>query len=383
MRLWIIGNGFDLYHGLRTKYLDYKAYLCEDCNKHKNNRCPIATGEACKWCCRCEVTKNPKCLVRKFNALPRRKAWTSEGLWSDLEEACSIDFDRLMKKGKGTYVRADDTKSDMPLVGNEYDALGFAPFFTGDRYYDWLRKVETNMPKAKEDFRGAYLDVNIERDFFVTFNYTSTIQVFYGSHKVVDEGRICYIHGSVKEASGIYARLHQEGETEKGKELHEKLVFGSSDVTDAALVDAVTRYKEKEGDITEDDSERLIQHGKKLIRSLNKDVEQGLKRFRGFIQDRRSDIKDLDEIIVAGHSLCRIDAPYFEEFVREFVEKKWCFLCHGKRDAEKALRFCADHKLESVCVPWGHMARNPSKISECIKSPVVAIRWPFNKKDDK
>ena len=93
MRLWIIGNGFDLYHGLKTKYLDYKAYLCEDCNKYKNGRCPIAAGEACKWCCRCEVAKNHECLVRKFNALPRRKAWTSEELWSDLEEACSIDFD--------------------------------------------------------------------------------------------------------------------------------------------------------------------------------------------------------------------------------------------------------------------------------------------------
>ena len=25
MRLWIIGNGFDLFHGLHTRYLDYKA----------------------------------------------------------------------------------------------------------------------------------------------------------------------------------------------------------------------------------------------------------------------------------------------------------------------------------------------------------------------
>ena len=29
MRLWIIGNGFDLFHGLHTRYLDYKAYLCQ------------------------------------------------------------------------------------------------------------------------------------------------------------------------------------------------------------------------------------------------------------------------------------------------------------------------------------------------------------------
>lgn len=375
MRLWIIGNGFDLYHGLKTKYLDYKAYLCEDCNKHKNNRCPIAAGEDCKWCCRCEVVKNHDCLVRKFNALPRRKVWTSEELWSDLEEACSLDFDQLMKEGKGTYVRADDTKSDMPLVSNEYDALGFARFFTGDRFYDWFRKVETDMPKVKEGFRGAYLDVNIERDLFVTFNYTSTIQVFYGGHKIVDDGRICYIHGSVKEASGTYAMLHQAGETEKGKELHEKLVFGSSDVTEAAFVDAVLRYKEKEGDIREDDLETLIRHGKMLIQSLNKDVKQGLKRFREFIQDRRSDLEHLDEVVVAGHSLCRIDTPYFEEFVREFAAKKWCFLCHGKRDVEKALWFCADHKLEGSCVPWERMAKSYTRSAGDIQCPGFSICW--------
>ena len=29
MRLWIIGNGFDLYHGLKTSYYDYKEFLCK------------------------------------------------------------------------------------------------------------------------------------------------------------------------------------------------------------------------------------------------------------------------------------------------------------------------------------------------------------------
>ena len=77
MRLWIIGNGFDLYHGLKTKYSDYKAYLCQHhtCKK-ECGRVPIKNlpQEVCRNCCKknCENgCRDRGCPVRKFNDLPR------------------------------------------------------------------------------------------------------------------------------------------------------------------------------------------------------------------------------------------------------------------------------------------------------------------------
>ena len=71
MRFWIIGNGFDLHHGLKTRYLDYKTFLCQ------SNRCLLKCGgitvhdlsnEVCRFC------DKSRCIVRALMQYPRKIA---------------------------------------------------------------------------------------------------------------------------------------------------------------------------------------------------------------------------------------------------------------------------------------------------------------------
>ena len=101
MKLWIIGNGFDLYHGLKTRYADYKAFLCRRhaCRLVKEWRAawPQKYDEVCENGC---AFGRRDCPVKKFNALPRLQE-PKEDLWRDLEEACDFDLKALMYTFKG------------------------------------------------------------------------------------------------------------------------------------------------------------------------------------------------------------------------------------------------------------------------------------------
>lgn len=362
MRLWIIGNGFDLHHELKTKYLHYKAHLCEDTNRFANDRCQIAPHKVCGRCCQCELSKHKKCQVRKFNELPREKEMLSEELWCNLEEGCAIDFKKLMKRGKGTYVRTLGTQSNAPLVNNFDYILNFAESFTGDSYYRWLRKVEDGLHRAKEEFRGVYLNIDPVKDLFITFNYTSMLQVFYE----VSDNHIFYIHGSIKDASKKHKELHDNGNTVKGKELHAILAFGSPDVTVKALDEAIVWYRENVEHISDEDIEILRQYGKNKIKLLNKDVSRRSEMLMGFLKDKSEELKSVDEIVVAGHSLARIDEPYFYELSKDLGRKKWRFLCYNERDKERALDFCKKFWIDGSCVSWESMAKTRPESSDNI-----------------
>ena len=126
MRLWIIGNGFDLYHGLKTSYLDYKAYVCQHRTcKSKNREIPPESlpREVCRNCCT-DRFKKRDCPVQKFNTLPRTEL--KENLWRDLEEACSVDLDALLDHLDGL-----DRNADIMLLHRDLD---FAEVFTGDDF---------------------------------------------------------------------------------------------------------------------------------------------------------------------------------------------------------------------------------------------------------
>lgn len=388
MRLWIIGNGFDLYHGLKTGYLDYKSFLCQlkkDCKDVVCiNQGDQAVQGVCRYCCKNEFVHRD-CPVRKFLALPRKPDVLREELWRDLEEACTIDFAKLMEGGRGYYKRDPDSKTNMPLVGNEHKTLDFAEAFTGDLFYRWLKKVDESLQGNKKEFARTLLDVNRSGDLFITFNYTRTIQELYD----VSEGsRVFYIHGDFQKAYERVDELHKQGCTQVGKDVHEILAFGSPDVTEEALDDAIAYYKATREHISDEDEETLRREGRALIKLLNKDVLSHLKDLRKFVADHSADLKSVEEVVVAGHSLGRIDEPYFDYLTKELACKKWCFLYREGKDIEieRALAFCKKHNLVGTCIPWKCMERSFSGSVQCrgagdSRCPHFTVCYPKPEKD--
>lgn len=351
MRLWVIGNGFDLFHGLHTRYLDYKAYLCQknpcicecaNCVK----RLEVLPREVCCNCCKVKHDKS-KCPVRKFNDLPRGEM--KEDLWRDLEESCSIDIDELLKLLKEWIgIRGDSGVSGAEALA--YGDSDFAALFMGSSLYDWFKDVETR-ELFKKGPNDQVLDIDVEEDVFLTFNYTRTLQKIYKP-----KGKLWHVHGQLKDADSACEEVVKGGPPFKsGCAIHSRLAFGSPDMTKGALNAAIKRFmKSQEMRIGEVRKLRRCLTG--LIKLLGKDVKGRVKSMKKFVRENCRDTSCIDEVVVAGHSLGRIDAPYFEFLAEYFCDVKWRFLFYSESDLKNAFEFCKKYKLNGCYMPWD-MAR--------------------------
>lgn len=81
--LYVIGNGFDLHHGLNTNYIDYRNYLEQN-------------GECC-W------------LLKTY---PKNNRF-----WADIERGLRIDYEQYIKD----YINAFNYKEHIPGEMAEQD----------------------------------------------------------------------------------------------------------------------------------------------------------------------------------------------------------------------------------------------------------------------
>lgn len=344
MRLWIIGNGFDLHHGLKTRYEDYKVFLChlhacELAKERRKSQSQKSSGTVCGNCCNRSI--NTDCPVRKFNELPR--SGSRGGLWRDLEEACAIDLDRLMDRLKGEWVGGSGRPEDSAAIGLLHGNLGFAKTFTGHEFYEWLCTVEE--PLSKENQKR--LDVD-EGDLFITFNYTRTLQKVYN----ISDDQIFYVHGNLKDVAEKLENTPQESRSiSKSGIARSCLIFGSPKITDASIKDAIDYYVTLQK-TSEEQAKALRDYLAQLSRFLRKDVSDGLNRIEKLVIRRCGDQSSLTEVVVAGHSLGKNDSPYFDYLAESFRYVKWRFLFFSRDDLRNALEFCEQHGLHGCYMPW-------------------------------
>ena len=238
MRLWIIGNGFDLYHGLKTRYADYREYLCRQ-HKSKQSReeqeCQSQESAAKLAHSHCKCPTGSHCLVREFNDLPRVKELEG-GLWHDLEEACgSVDFNVPMDRSRG-YVDPGTSEGDrVNRVVTSLDCdLGFVKEFMGHKFYEWLLTVDEHLRFVKGKCPGIKRE-----DLFLTFNYTSTLQRVYE----IPCNRVFHVHGRLKDVEDAKEEYEEGCRTlYMNENVHSHLLFGSPEITDAKVQKAIDYY---------------------------------------------------------------------------------------------------------------------------------------------
>lgn len=147
----IVGNGFDVNHGLPSRYADFKAWLCT----------------------------NDK---RLYDFLERYIDVTGDW-WNDFEKSLSeIDVPKLIK--------------ETPQENRNIDPR-FPPSFSHPaswrldavrktitlKFNEWVKTLDSVKIKKKMELPKACL--------YISFNYTDTLERVYG----IEENRIVYIHG--------------------------------------------------------------------------------------------------------------------------------------------------------------------------------------------
>lgn len=273
-KLYIIGNGFDLHHGIECRYADFKKY-CEAYDE--------------------EMVKH----LERFHEDP-------EWLWSDFEaEMANLDADKLL--GWATLLNPDwDTgwKGHYGFVDEVTEEVDYLSTLVLD-FRDWALSLKVE--KAK-----PMLDLDKRDSLFLNFNYTKTLETVYH----VDHDRILYIHGV---ADGDFASLV----VGHGKPEHE-----------------VRAKYESDNALEEEAREKIME----LVAGWRKPTTEILARHEGFFNS----LNDVEKIIVLGHSMAKVDLPYFQK-VTDNVSPgtEWRISVFDERDFQRKQE--ATGKLKPGC----------------------------------
>lgn len=173
MKLFIIGNGFDKGHGLKTGYWDFRTYL--------ENLYPDFLYS----------------FEEHYYIYPRMVEGAKKKLlWNELEtNLANIDEDVIIEQA---------VSIDMGLEGGDVgieDTL--YEYFTDEYKYiqllakylkQWARTI-----RIRDIERRTTLINEIEDAVYITFNYTAILETVYK----ISERKIIHIHGSLRERDGV------------------------------------------------------------------------------------------------------------------------------------------------------------------------------------
>src|ERR1035437_1833809 len=154
--LYIIGNGFDLYHGRNSSYKDFKKFL---------------------------AIKNPEVLEKLEDYLG------GKSLWSDFEEALArLDTEKIVEECEN-YLQS-------------YSVEDWKDSYNHDYQYEINKRIDLITEEMRKLFTEWVLQIQLTEEaytkkiylynnsVFLSFNYTNTLEKLYK----VQAKNILYIH---------------------------------------------------------------------------------------------------------------------------------------------------------------------------------------------
>lgn len=271
--IFVIGNGFDIYHGVPSRYSDFQKYLAiNDSSLHS--------------------------LLEKFISIDEN--------WSELEASLAdIDVDNIVDSLSQFLVPygAEDW-SDAYHHDYQYEVDRIIESLSSQlklRFAEWVRQLEI---PTFENLSVHPLSL-LPTAKFLTFNYTSSLTVVYG----VPSKNIVYIHGEASTGEELIL----------GHAWNPIEIPSLNDVPDPENLD--TRVLE----------------GNELINSYFgktfKDTKKVIAEKSAFF----GSLAAVSKIVVLGHSLSKVDVAYFEEIARSLDLSKvtWVVTYYGDQEREK------------------------------------------------
>lgn len=182
--LFIIGNGFDKEHGLKTSYWNFREHL----QKYEEN-----------FLFQMERMYNFAPFERKDNRIRKNKQWQKwrddalyQYLWQSFEFELSHANEVEMEEMSQSVLEVMDL--DGGLIGiedtiNHYWEEQYRFIEMLNHYvWKWVKQIRLNKAVPR---KTCFIE-NTE-DYFLTFNYTSVLERVYH----IPSDRICHIHGGV------------------------------------------------------------------------------------------------------------------------------------------------------------------------------------------
>ena len=259
-KLYVVGNGFDLYHGIPSKYEDFRKYI--------------------------ENTEHG--LAKKLETY-----FDYESLWSDFEQTlANFNGEYLIDTTSDFLVSyATDDWSDAYHHDYQYEIneVVFALSKTlKSTFIEWILQLRIPTEQDIKNKKLNFIDIN---EVFLTFNYTGTLQKSY----LVPHCNVLHIHGKAENRNSNIMLGHAW-----------KPINRNSLMSQEALESMDTRIIE----------------GNILIDQYFKDTYKPTKEIISINRVFFSRLNLIDKIYVLGHKISSIDMPYFYELVKSINKQK-------------------------------------------------------------
>lgn len=247
--LYIIGNGFDLHHGLATSFSNFKEFVAR--------RNPALQTTIEEYLC------------------------ALSGNWANLEEALAyFDTDQVIDNASNFLVSyGADNWSDSYHHDYQYEINEIVQAVSSrlkEAFFSWVQTIQIPDEAERKLLKMA------SNALFLNFNYTNTIQELYSTY----QPQVLHIHGSAEDGEEEIILGHGWSANERPK-FNE---WSESDDVDTRVMEGY--------ELIEDYFEGTFKPTGQIIKK-NKSFFDGLS--------------DVSDIYVWGHSLSSVDLPYFAE----------------------------------------------------------------------
>ena len=275
--LFIIGNGFDLAHGIKSSYWNFREWL-------GNNRSNLIGMMDIFFSNQRDVWSNIEQALGEYN---------EESILDYCRPDEEFDYDHSLSSS----ARVEDSPMTFfqPVLEEFRDA-----------FRDWVDSIE---------IRGIKKLYRLNPDSrYLSFNYTDTLETEYG----ITPNQVTHIHGS---------RLNDE-----------EYIIGHNNNRNPSSVwddDGLTFEQQA--------YENIIVWMNEFTKQYNRNIANHSSFF--------DSLYDIKQIIVIGHSMSKVDWPYFREIIKNIgKEIPWIVYCHSIDDRNNTNLFKSVFELSSVTI---------------------------------
>lgn len=276
-KLYVIGNGFDLLHGIQSAYWNFKEYV-----RQRDREVFTAVEEY----------------------LPAGDDWSSlESALADIDVVNIIEELGQFMTPYGADDWRDSGHHDFQYEVEE--VVGQLSYKLRAHFGDWIR----TLPIPTRDTAQAQLNRLDVDAAFLTFNYTSTLQELYA----VPDEHVLHIHG-------------------EAKMLDDKLILGHAwnpakrkSLNDRDDIDEIDTRLMEANDILDDYFSKTFKPSEKLIRANKAFFDQ---------------LDAVDTVYVLGHSLSDVDLPYLKALLEipAVAAARWHVACRKEADRPERVK---------------------------------------------
>ena len=301
--LYIIGNGFDLHHGIPSSYKDYQNWLI----------------------------KNDGALfddILKYYGAYNKEWWS--GFETNLGHPDVNDYIDNTAFQNYPNFGSDDFR-DRDYYAGEFqaeDEIGKLVSGIKNSFQEWVKQF------PKPDC-GRKIVLDLKNSFFINFNYTDTLHLLYN----VPKNDILSIHGHIDN--------------------DEELVLGHNRSYQELYADCSPDFPECPSDIEEIEkwNEEMAERDDFIHQSIRGAVVNQVSGLRkdtaGIIKNNRKifeELRKVKDVHVYGFSFSDIDLPYLDEILRNLkrCNVKWTVSYYSDSDLTREKEFFSSRNIASV-----------------------------------